>query len=136
MIKEYHRRIKKFHRAWIGFVSIVFLGSLPTYPFFRLPLHPNTKWGLTFLVVVLFFITFVAAVWIKGRVFPVEHQQDPLWNYTATRRYFWLFSLVSLPFFFSFLFYLIFPSLTLLTVGYILTIFGLIFLRPKEEDVL
>jgi len=43
---------------------------------------------------------------------------------------------VGIPFTFSFLIFIVFASLALLIEGYLLTVSGLILLRPREEDII
>jgi len=72
---------------------------------------------------------------IKKRAFPVDSSKDPYWSYTATRRYFWLFLLSLVPFAFSFIVFIVFALIEVLLLGYVLSLCGLILVRPKEEDV-
>jgi uncharacterized membrane protein (Fun14 family) len=72
---------------------------------------------------------------IKKGVFPVDSSKDPYWSYTATRRYFWLFLLSLVPFAFSFIVFIVFALIEVLLLGYVLSLCGLILVRPKEEDV-
>jgi hypothetical protein len=44
--------------------------------------------------------------------------------------------LVGIPFAFSFFAFIVFASLALLIEGYLLTVSGLILLRPREEDII
>jgi hypothetical protein len=62
--------------------------------------------------------------------------EEPYWSQRATARYFWLYFLVGIPFTFSFLVFIVFASLALLIEGYLLTVFGLILLKPREEDII
>jgi len=136
-VKElYRKRAKQLFYAYLGLLTLIFLASLVLYPFFALPLL------LKLLIYIAGFVFFFAllsiplAIYLRKKLFPVETNKDPYWSYTATRRYFWLFVLVSLPFFIAFLIYLIFASLLVLFLGYTLSLVGLLLVKPKEEDVI
>jgi len=136
-VKElYKKRAKQLFYAYLGLLTLIFLASLVLYPFFKLPLPSKL---IIYSVGFVFFFALLSiplALYLRKKLFPVETNKDPYWSYTATRRYFWLFVLVSLPFFIAFLIYLIFASLLLLFLGYTLSLVGLLLVKPKEEDVL
>jgi hypothetical protein len=75
------------------------------------------------------------ALFLRKRLFPIT-VEEPYWSQRATTRYFWLYFLVGIPFAFSFFAFIVFASLTLLIEGYLLTVSGLILLRPKKEDLI
>ena len=136
MRELYKKRAKQLFYAYLGLLTLIFLASLVLYPFFKLPLP--SKLIIYSVGFVFFFALFSIplALYLRKKLFPVEMSKDPYWSYTATRRYFWLFVLVSLPFFIAFLIYLIFASLLLLFLGYTLSLVGLLLVKPKEEDVI
>jgi len=136
MIELYQKRIRRFFMATLGLVSLVFFACLPLYPFFRLPLHPNLVLGSMAIVLGLGIISIVLSLILRKRLFPVDTQREEYWSQKATGRYFWLYFLVSIPFIFSFFIYVIFAPLSLLILGYLLTVFGLILLRPRKEDLI
>ncbi|MFN7065021.1 MAG: hypothetical protein ACK4OF_02575 [Aquificaceae bacterium] len=73
---------------------------------------------------------------LRKRSFPVDSSKDIYWSYSATRRYFWLFTLSLVPFGLSLILFVVFASLTLLVLGDLLSLCGLILVRPREEDVI
>lgn len=135
-VEIYKRRIKQLYRAFMLSLTLIFLACLPTYPFFNIPLGLERTFYLSLSVVLLSLLVLPIALWLKRRVFPIRIGLDAYWSYTATRRYFWLFSLCLVPFFFSFVIYIIFASLIALLTGYLFSLYGLILIRPMEEDLL
>jgi len=87
------------------------------------------------LVVFVGVLLIPLGVFLKKKYFPVFSDKDVHWSYTATRRYFWLFVLANIPFLLSFIIYLVFAPLSTLVIGYAISLYGLILLRPREEDV-
>ncbi len=135
MKELFYKRIRQFFVATLGLVTLVFFACLPLYPYFRLPLHINLVLGSMFITLILSVLSIILALILRKRLFPIHTQKEPYWNQKAIRRYFWLYSLVSLPFSFSFIVYIIFAPLSVLVLGYFLSVFGLILLRPKKEDL-
>jgi len=135
MRELYFKRARQFFFATLGFVSLVFFACLPLYPYFKLPLHPNLILGMLAFNLLLGVIFITLALFLRKRFFPIK-MEEPYWSQRATTRYFWLYFLVGIPFAFSFLVFIVFASLALLIEGYLLTVSGLILLRPREEDLI
>ncbi len=135
LLNIYRRRAKQFYYAFLTFLSLVLLGSLILYPFFKLPLPAKMLIYASSLVLLVAMFSIPISLVIRKRGFPVISDTDPYWSYTATRRYFWSFVIAGLPFGVAFLIYIIFASLLVLFIGYFLTLCGLILVRPREEDV-
>lgn len=134
-LELYRKRSKQLYYAFIAFTSFMFIACLGIYPYFKVPLAQSTVLRLSILTLLLGLLSTALALVLRRRAFPVKTSQDPYWSYTATRRYFWLFMLALLPYFFSFLVFVIFASIEVLLVGYSIGFFGLILLRPRKEDV-
>jgi len=134
MKELYFKRARQFFFATLGFVSLVFFACLPLYPYFKLPLHPNLVLGMLAFNLLLGVLSISLALFLRKRLFPIK-VEEPYWSQRATTRYFWLYFLVGIPFAFSFFAFIVFASLALLIEGYLLTVFGLILLRPREEDI-
>ena len=135
MLEVYRKRARQFFFASLGLLSLVFLASLSLYPYFRLPLPVRFVMYLNMIVLLSGVVCLPLGLFIKKKLFPVLSARDPYWSYTATRRYFWLFTLVNLPFFISFFSYIVFAPLSTLILGYVVSLCGLILLRPRKEDV-
>lgn len=135
-LKLYRKRSRQFYYSFIVSTTILFLACLPLYFYFKLPLHPQLVYSLLIIILLLGLLSLSLAYFLKRKLFPVNSSKDIYWSYTATRRYFWLFSLVLVPFFLSFIFFIIFAPLSLLFLGYILSLCGLILIRPREEDLI
>jgi hypothetical protein len=131
----YKKRAKHFYYAFLSFITLLFLGSTATYPFFKLPLPPKIIIQSSLIVVVSAILTFPLAFLIRKRFFPVRVAQEPYWSYVATKGYFWSFVVSSAPFMVAFFIYLIIASMVVLFLGYFLSFCVLILLRPKEEDI-
>ncbi|MFN3947714.1 MAG: hypothetical protein ACK4LA_06475, partial [Aquificaceae bacterium] len=127
---------KHMHYAFLVSVTLIFLACLPLYPYFKVPIHPNLFYSILIFIALLGIVCIPLAYLLKKKVFPVDSSKDVYWSYTATRRYFWLYVLSSLPFGFSFLFFVVFAPLLPLLLGYLLSLCGLILVKPKEEDVI
>ena len=134
-LKVYRKRARHLFYAFIISLSVVFLACLPLYPYFRVPVHVNLAYFMLFFVFAVGIVSLPPAYIIKRRLFPVNVEVDPHWSYTATRRYFWIFVLCLLPFFFSLLVFVAIARLDSLFLGYLLSLCGLILVRPKEEDI-
>jgi hypothetical protein len=135
MKELYFKRARQFFFATLGFVSLAFFGCLPLYPYFKLPLHPNLVLGMLAFNLLLGVIFIPLALFLRKRLFPIKVEES-YWSQRATTRYFWLYFLVGIPFAFSFFAFIVFASLALLIEGYLLTVSGLILLRPREEDLI
>ncbi len=135
MIQIYKKRIRQFFFASVGFLSLVFFSSLVLYPYFKLPLPTKLILYTNVIVVFVGVICIPLGISLKKKSFPVFSHNDPYWNYTATRRYFWLFALVNIPFLVAFIVYILFAPLSTLILGYLISLCGLILLRPREEDI-
>ncbi len=135
MLDVYRKRARQFFFASVGLLSLIFFASSVLYPYFRLPLPTRLVLYLNAMVLVLGILCIPLALFLRRRLFPVNSEEDPYWSYTATRRYFWLFVLVNLPFLVALLFYIIFAPLSTLLIGYFVSLYGLILLRPRKEDL-
>lgn len=131
----YRKRAKQFYYAFLSFISLLFVGSLATYPFFNLPLPSNVILQASLIVIMSAILTFPLALLIRKKILPVRTAQNIWWSYSATRGYFWSFVVSSTPFAIAFIIYLIIASSVVLFLGYLLSFCALILLRPKEEDI-
>lgn len=134
-LQLYRKRARQLHLAFVFSLSAVFLACLPLYPYFRVPVHPHLAYFLLFFVLATGLISLPPAYLTKKRLFPVKVSSDPYWSYTATRRYFWTYVLCLVPFAFALLVFVAVARLESLLLGYLLSLSGLILVRPKEEDV-
>ncbi len=122
--------------AFLASLTLILLACLPLYPYFKVPIHPNLFYSMLIFVALLGALCIPTAYFIRKKAFPVDSSKDVYWSYTATRRYFWLYVLCALPFAFSLLFFVVFSPLLPLFFGYLLSLCGLILIRPREEDVI
>jgi len=136
MKELFYIRVRQFFKASLGLVTLIFVACLPLYPYFRLPLHINMVLGSMLITLTLSIFLVILALILRKRLFPIHTQKEKYWSQKAIRRYFWLYALVTLPFFFSFIVYIIFAPLSVLILGYFLSIFGLILLKPRKEDLI
>lgn len=134
-IELYRKRARHLYYAFVFSLVGLYLACLPLYLYFRLPLHRNLVIFFSLFVFALGVICLLSALVLKKKLFPVETQKDPHWSYTATKRYFWLYVLCLVPFAFAFLTFIAFASLTVLSVGFLVSLCGLILLKPVREDV-
>ncbi len=135
-LQLYRKRSMHMYYAFLASITLIFLACLPLYPYFKIPLHPNLFYSMLIFVALLGIVCIPTAYLLRKRVFPVDSSKDIYWSYCATRRYFWLYLLSSLPFAFSLLFFVIFAPLLPLLLGYSLSLCGLILIRPRKEDVI
>jgi len=135
-LQLYRKRSKQLYYAFVLSLTITFLACLPLYFYFKLPVHPDLSRSMFFFLSVMGLAILPIGLLIKKRAFPVDSSKDPYWSYTATRRYFWLFLLSLVPFAFSFIVFIVFALIEVLLLGYVLSLCGLILVRPKEEDVI
>ncbi len=131
----YRKRSRQLHYAFVASLVILYLACIPLYFYFRLPLHKNLVNFFTFFVVATGIFSVLPAIFIRRKVFPVDTTKDPYWSYTATRRYFWLYVLCLVPFAFALLTFIAFASFQVLSAGFLVSLCGLILVRPKEEDI-
>lgn len=136
LLGVYKRRAKHLYYAFVIFLSLIFFGALLLYHLFKLPLSSKLVLYANLCVIFVATLSLPLSLFIRRRCFPVDTSRDRYWSYTATRRYFWAFVIAGLPFATAFLIYIIFASLTVLFLGYLSTLCGLILIKPREEDVL
>ncbi|MEN3027803.1 MAG: hypothetical protein ABDH29_00925 [Aquificaceae bacterium] len=134
-LKIYRKRAKQLYYAFLFSLTLTFLASLPLYPYFKLPVHPNLLYSTLLFVLLTGVLSLPSAYLIRRRFFPLSSSTDPYWSYRATKLYFWAFVLCVFPFFLSLLFFLLIAKLELLFLGYLLGLCGLILVRPREEDL-
>ncbi|WP_029551675.1 hypothetical protein [Thermocrinis jamiesonii] len=136
MKELFYERVKQFFGATVGLITLLFFACLPLYPYFKLPLHINLVLGGMLITLTLGIFSLILVLTLRKKLFPIYTKEETQWVQKAIRRYFWLYFLASLPFFFSFIVYIIFAPLSVLIFGYVLSIFGLILLKPRKEDLI
>lgn len=132
----YRRRAKHFYYAFLFLLTLVFLASIVAYPFFKLPLPGKLRFYLNLLTLLSGSLFIPLSFLLKKRLFPILTEKDNYWSYTATKWYFWTFLMSGVPFFIAFLFYIIFAEVFTLMLGYVLSLMGLVLIKPKKEDIL
>ncbi len=135
-INLFLKRAKHFNYAFIGVISVLFVVSLLVYKFFSLPVSPKLVVYIYTFQIISGAFSYLIAFIVRRKMFPVKAEEDPYWSYTAVRRYFWSYVLLSFPFGIGFLFFIIAGNLSVLTLGYIISICGLILFRPRRGDVI
>lgn len=128
------KRAKQFNLAFVVSITVLFLVDLALYRFFSMPVSPKLLLYVYSLQIMSAIVAYLVAFLVRKRMFPVR-TSEAYWSYTAVRRYFWSYVLLSLPFFIAFIFYIFAGNLSALVLGYILSLCGLIIFRPKEGDV-
>jgi len=128
------KRARHFNYSFIGGISLLFLASLITYPYFSMPVTSKLILYIYSIILASALIGFGISAMVRKKLLPVR-TDERFWSYTAVRRYFWSYVLLSLPFFIAFIFYIFAGNLSALVLGYILSLCGLIIFRPKEGDV-
>ncbi|RMH01566.1 MAG: hypothetical protein D6699_06720, partial [Aquificota bacterium] len=98
----YRKRARQLHYVFVIFSTLLFLACGAIYPYFSIPIATTTLVRLLVLVSMLGVVSLGLAYFLKRRLFPVDSSKDPFWSYTATRRYFWLFTLALAPYILSF----------------------------------
>ena len=136
MKELFYERVKQFFGATVGLITLLFFACLPLYPYFKLPLHINLVLGGMLITLTLGIFSLILVLTLRKKLFPIYIKEETQWIQKAIRRCFWLYFLASLPFFFSFIVYIIFAPLSVLILGYVLSIFGLILLKPRKEDLI
>ena len=129
------RRARHFNYSFIGGISILFTASLATYSYFSMPVTSRLILYIYGLVLASALIGYSVAYLVRRKLFPVSRDQR-FWSYTAVRRYFWSYVLLSLPFGIAFIFFIFAGNLSALILGYILSLCGLIIFRPRKGDVI
>ncbi|MCS6875633.1 MAG: hypothetical protein NZM36_02080 [Aquificaceae bacterium] len=134
-LQIYKKRARQLYFAFLLSTTTLFLACVPLYPYFKVPVHPNLAYFTLGLVFITGITGLTIAYTIRKKSFPVFSAADPYWSYTATRKYFWSYSLCLLPLFIAFLLFIVIARVDALFLGYLMSLCGLILLRPKEEDV-
>jgi hypothetical protein len=129
------KRARHFNLSFIGGITVLFVASLATYSYFSMPVTSRLILYVYLILLLSGVLSYAVAFAVRKKMFPVS-RDDPYWSYTAVRRYFWSYVLLSVPFFLSFIFFLFAGNLSALLLGYFLSLCGLIIFRPKEGDVL
>ncbi|HIC96861.1 MAG TPA: hypothetical protein EYP11_00440 [Aquificaceae bacterium] len=128
------RRATHLNFSFIAATSMLYLGSAALYGFFSLPASPKLVLYMYAFTILITAVSLSASFFIRKRYMPVR-TEGRYWSYTAVRRYFWSYVILSAPFGLSFLFYLLVGNFSVLTLGYILSLCGLILFRPKKGDI-
>ncbi len=128
------RRARQFNLAFVVSITILFLVNLALYEFFSMPVSPKLLVYVYSAQALLTLLAYSVAYIVRKRLFPVR-MSEAYWSYTAVRRYFWSYVLLSLPFGIAFVFYLFAGDLPNLFLGYLLSLCGLIIFRPRKGDV-
>jgi len=110
MKELFYERVKQFFGATVGLITLLFFACLPLYPYFKLPLHINLVLGGMLITLTLGIFSLILVLTLRKKLFPIYTKEETQWVQKAIRRYFWLYFLASLPFFFSFIVYIIFFS--------------------------
>ena len=128
------KRAKQFNLAFIVSITVLFLVDLGLYSFFSMPVSSKLLLYVYSAEIISAAVTYSVAFLVRRRMFPVR-TSEVYWSYTAVRRYFWSYVLLSIPFGIAFLFYLFAGNLSSLLLGYLLSLCGLIIFRPRKGDV-
>ena len=128
------KRAKHFNLAFIVSITVLFLVNLALYSFFSMPVSTKLLLYVYSSQIVSALTAYSVAYLIRKRMLPVR-TSEIYWSYTAVRRYFWSYVLISVPFGIGFLFYLFAGNLSSLLLGYLLSLCGLIIFRPRRGDV-
>ncbi len=132
----YLKRAKQLNRAFIAVILLFYLICLAAYEFFRMPVSNKLSIYVYSIISGLGVLSYLSAFLIKRKMFPVNTSEDKYWSYTATRRYFWSYVMLSFPFFISFVFYIFAGHLSSLTLGFLISVVGLLIFKPKEGEVI
>lgn len=128
------KRARHFNLSFVVSITILFVVSLAAYPYFSMPVTSKLVLYMYLLISLTGAVAIGASFAIRKKMLPVS-LSDPHWSYTAVRRYFWSYVMLSVPFGISFLFYIFAGNLSTLILGYLLSLCGLIIFRPREGDV-
>ena len=128
------KRAKQFNLAFIVSITVLFLVDLGLYSFFSMPVSSKLLLYVYSAEIISAAVAYSVAFLVRRRMFPVR-TSEVYWSYTAVRRYFWSYVLLSIPFGIAFLFYLFAGNLSSLLLGYLLSLCGLIIFRPRKGDV-
>ena len=128
------KRAKQFNLAFIVSITVLFLIDLGLYSLFSMPVSSKLLLYVYSAEIISAAVTYSVAFLVRRRMFPVR-TSEAYWSYTAVRRYFWSYVLLSIPFGIAFLFYLFAGNLSSLLLGYLLSLCGLIIFRPRKGDV-
>ncbi len=128
------KRARQFNLAFIVSITVLFLVDLGLYNFFSMPVSSKLLLYVYSAEIISAAVAYSVAFLVRRRMFPVR-TSEAYWSYTAVRRYFWSYILLSIPFGIAFLFYLFAGNLSSLLLGYLLSLCGLIIFRPRKGDV-
>jgi len=128
------KRAKHFNGAFLGTITVLFVVCLALYPFFSMPVSFRLVLYVYAFQLLSAVVGYTVSFLVRKRMFPVSISEE-YWSYTAVRRYFWSWVLLCVPFVTGFLFFVFAGNLSALTLGYVLSLCGLILFRPKKGDV-
>lgn len=129
------KRAKQFNLAFVISITVLFLVSLLLYKFFSLPVSPKLVLYTYTIQITTGAIAYLVSFLVRKKMLPVRMSEE-YWSYTAVRRYFWSYVLICIPFGIGFLFYIFAGNLSVLTLGYLISLCGLILFRPRKGDVI
>ncbi len=129
------KRAKHLNLAFIVSITLFFVVCLALYSFFSMPVSPKLVIYVYSFEIVSALIGYGISLLVRKKMFPISMSEE-YWSYTAVRRYFWSYVLLTVPFGIAFLFYMFAGNLSALTLGYLLSLCGLIIFRPRKGDVI
>ncbi|MCS7084063.1 MAG: hypothetical protein NZL90_03650 [Aquificaceae bacterium] len=134
-IALYRKRAKQLYFAFIGLLSLMLIGCLVIYPYFKLPIADVTRKNIIILLSIVGIGVNVISFGVKKKIFPIKTSENPLWSSSATGRYMTVFAISSLPFDMGFLLFVVFGDFYMVFVGYLISLAGLLLTYPKASDI-
>jgi len=128
------KRAREFAYAVLGGYTLLLVGALVLYPYFKLPVSEKLV-RYVYLAEVLSALFSYALSYAVRRLFLPVKAEGHYWGYVAMRRYFWSYAFLTLPYFIGYAMFVFSGHLPSLLLGYFLSSLGVIIFLPKRGDV-
>ncbi len=137
LAEVFYKRAVLFWKSFLTLEIIAYIGLLLSYFFIKFPIKlPNEiKFYLIGGEIFLGFITGGLSHFVKRQYLPIS-TKEPYWSYKAIKGYFWPYAIVSAPFLFAGIFYLLFADIISLSIGFIISIGFILYQKPKKSDII
>ncbi|MEN3033552.1 MAG: hypothetical protein ABDH18_01000 [Aquificaceae bacterium] len=131
----YKKRAKQLYFAFLAILTLMLVGCLAIYPYFKLPIADITRQNIIILLSIVGTGTTLISFGMKKKLFPVKTSENPLWSSSATGRYVTLFAICSIPFDMGLLLFVALGDFYIVLTGYLISMIGLLVTYPKASDI-
>ncbi|NPB06487.1 MAG: hypothetical protein GXO03_02660 [Aquificae bacterium] len=128
------KRAREFGYAVLAGYTLMLVGALVLYPYFKLPVSERLVRYVYALELGSAAFAYALAYAVRRLFLPVKAEGE-YWGFIAMRRYFWSYAFITLPYLIGYAMFVFSGHLPSLLLGYALSALGVIIFLPKKGDV-